>query len=280
MGRQLGRRGAVALAGTVVLAGPVIAACSTGPNYEQWAATDGAAGRINLDEIQAAFKQAESATEFERRVNEIYEGDGLVLIRVSQDDSGSGQTVEAFEDLDKDGVISDTSDDLLFSIVNKDNQNEMRGHGANGYYRSGFGGGNFLFTYLLLSSFGPGRYYYQTPRTRVRTMSNQRSAYRGGSRYRAQVSKNTNYFSRQKSFAGSKYNAASRNVSSGRQSYLNSNKRSGSFKTNSTTGVRSSWGSKGTGRSFGKASGGGGFFKGFGGAQTIVGIERGQRADS
>ena len=275
MGRQLGRRGAVALAGTMVLAGPVIAACETGPTYEQWAATDGAAGRINLDEIQAAFKQAESATEFERRVNEIYEGDGLVLIRVSQDEGGGSQTVEAFEDLDRNGVISDTSDDLLFSIVNRDEKNEMRGHGANGYYRSGFGGGNFLFTYLLLSSFGPGRYYYQTPRTSVRTMRNNRSAYRGGSRYRAQVSKNSSYFNRQKNFAGSKYNSAKRNVSSGRQSYLNNQKRTRSFKTNSTTGVRSAWGSKGTGRGFGKASGGGGFFKGFGGAQTIIGIERG-----
>ena len=275
MGKQLGRRGAAALAGTMVLAGPVIAACESGPTFDQWAATDGAAGRINLDEIQAAFKQAESATAFERRVNEIFEGDGLVLIRVSQDESANSQTVEAFEDLDGDGVISDTTDDLLFSIVNRDDRNEMRGHGANGYYNSGFGGGNFLFTYLLLSSFGPGRYYYQTPRTSVRTMRNNRSAFRGGSRYRAQVSKNSSFFNRQKSFSGSKYNSAKRNVSTGRQSYLNNQKRSGTFKTNSTTGVRSAWGSKGTGRSFGKASGGGGFFKGFGGAQTIIGIERG-----
>ena len=71
--------------GGIVATAPLIAACGGGPSYEDWAATDGAAGRINLDDVQAAFKDSESATEFERRVNEIYEGDGLVLIRAKQD---------------------------------------------------------------------------------------------------------------------------------------------------------------------------------------------------
>ena len=80
MRKVIGRRKIVAVAGTMVLAGPALAACAMGPTYEQWAETDGAAGRINLEEVQEAFKKSESPSEFERRVNEIYEGDSLVLI--------------------------------------------------------------------------------------------------------------------------------------------------------------------------------------------------------
>ena len=102
MSRKLRKRTLAVLAGGVLVSGPVFAACSSGPTYDQWAATDGAAGRINLDAVQEAYKESKSATEFEKRVNRIYEGDGIVLIRASQD--GSRQMVEAFEDLNGDGA--------------------------------------------------------------------------------------------------------------------------------------------------------------------------------
>ena len=74
--RKLGIR---ATAGLAVAAAPVAAACSSGPtssgpSYEDWATTDGAAGRINLEDVQTAFKESESVTDFEKRVNEIFEG--------------------------------------------------------------------------------------------------------------------------------------------------------------------------------------------------------------
>ena len=80
-----------------------------------------------------------------------------MFIRARQD--GERLTLEGYEDLDNNSEIDDSRDDLLFTIVKDENdQNEMRGHGANGYYNSSFGGGNFLFTYLLLSSFSRGPY--------------------------------------------------------------------------------------------------------------------------
>ena len=227
------------------------------PPYDDWAATDGAAGRINLDEVQEAFKKSESATEFERRVNEIYEGDGLVLIRSSQD--GDRLTLEGFEDLSKNGAIDDVSDDLLFTIVKEGDNKELRGHGANGYYRRPFGGGDLLFTYLILSSFG-GPYGYYTRPGRIGTLNRQRATYRASPTYRSQVTKNTNYFKSQSKFAGSSYNNASRNLSQGRKTYQSSQKQTGAFKS-SKTGVRSSWGSE--------SSGGG--FRGGGGGQVIIG---------
>ncbi|MCH8207370.1 MAG: hypothetical protein IH956_10260 [Chloroflexi bacterium] len=264
MARKLRSRGFTVLAGTMVVAGPVAAACAPGPTYDDWAATDGAAGRINLDEIQEAFKKSDSPTEFERRVNEIYEGDGLVLIRSSQE--AEGLVLNGFEDLNGNGTIEDATDDLLFSIVNKDNNNELRGHGANGYYRSSFGGGNFLFTYLLISSL-TGPRYYQTSPGRASTMRTSRANYRGSSVYRSQVSKNTRYFNRQKSFHGSRYTSASRNLSQGRTSYQSRQRSTSAFKS-SKTGVRSSWGASSRSR-------GSGGFRGGGGAQVV--IEPGRR---
>ena len=257
------------LAGTSLLAAPVAAACDSGPSYEDWAATDGAAGRINLDEVQEAFKNSDSPTEFEIRVNEIYEGDGIVLIRVEQD--GGGMTLEGWEDLNKTKEIEDGIDDRLFSIVRNNEQHEMRGYGSNGYYNSSFGAGNFLFYYLLLSGpLGGGRYYYHSTPARYNTINRTRTQYRNSGRYRTQVSKNTGYFNKQKTFAGSQYAQSSRNVSSSRQSYLSSQRSSGNFRS-SGTGVRSSWGSTSRGSSFGRSSSG---FTGGGGSLRLVGVRR------
>ena len=190
---------------------------------------------------------------------------------------GERLTLDGFEDLDDNGQIVESTDDLLFSIVkNTDNTHEMRGHGANGYYRNSFGGGNFLFTYLLISSLSPRGYYYQTPPGRTGTMNRNRTNYRNSSSYRSQVSKNTSYFNKQKSFAGSRYESASRNLSSSRSSYQNSQKTSGSF-AKSNTGVRSSWGAGRPGNRITSSSRGGGGFRGGGGAHTVIGFSRKSR---
>ena len=269
MSKKLGKRSFAALAGTMVVAGPVLAACSPGPTFDQWAATDGAAGRINLDAVQDAFKDSDSVSGFEKKVNEIYEGDGIILIRARQD--GERLTLQAYEDLNKDGTINETSDDLLFEIVQNNNQNELRGHGTNGYYNNSFGAGNFLFTYLLLSSFSRGPYFYQTSPARASTIRSSRTNYRNTTSYRSQVSRNGSFFNKQKTFAGSRFNDASRNVSSTRQTYQSSQKASGAFKS-SGTGVRSSWGS--TSRSSRGGFGSRGGARGFGGGQVIIGLKR------
>ena len=151
----------------------------------------------------------------------------------------------------------------------------MRGYGANSYYNSGFGAGNFLFTYMIISSLSPRGYYYSTPPTQARsTLTTQRNSYRNSSRYRTQVSRNGSYFSTQKGFAGSRYDSAGRNVSTSRQSYLGKQQTSGAFRK-SSTGVRSSWGrSTGATRSSSFRSGRGGFFSGGGGAQRLIGLDR------
>ena len=269
MGTKLRRVGMRTMAGALAVTVPTVAACSTGPTYDQWASTDGAAGRINLDDVQDAFKQSKSATDFERRVNEIYEGDGLVLILAREE--GEALVVEGWEDLDGNTTIESDKDDLLFSITEgDDNNHDMRGHGGNGYYQSSFGGGGFLFGYMVGSAFAPRGYYYHTSPNRGAGMTRARDRYRGSARYRSQVSRNSKYLSSNK-FKSSQYNSR---LSSGRQSYQGRQQRTGAFKS-SATGVRSSWGSASRSGGFGRGGGRSGGFRGFGGGQTIIGSQMG-----
>ena len=101
--------------------------------------------------MQTSFKGAKSVTDFENRVNQIYEGDGLVLIRAEQTDTAL--VLEGWEDLNGNYSIDDGQDEKLFSITEKDDKSyDMRGYHANSYYHSTWGPGSFLFTYLLVSS--------------------------------------------------------------------------------------------------------------------------------
>lgn len=254
-----GKLGRAAFSGGIIATAPLIAACSSGPSYEAWAATDGAAGRINLDDVQEAFRNSKSPTDFETRVNQIYEGDGIILIRAKQD--GGKLVLEGWEDLNGNNDIDDAQDDQLFSIVKENNEYDMRGHHANGYYRSHFGAGNFLFTYMIISSMNRG-YYYNTPVGRGTAMRQQRTSYRQSSRYGSQVSRNGRFASQQRGFTGSRYQQASRNVSSGRQTYQQTQKASGGFKSSSSI-------SRGSTRSS-VSRRSGGSYRGGGGAQTLL----------
>ena len=241
--------------GGLVAAAPLIAACAGEPSYEDWAATDGAAGRINLDDVQQAFKDSKSATDFEERVNQIYEGDGLVLVRAKQD--GSALTLEGWEDLNGNSEIEDASDDLLFSVVKGDNDEyDMQGHNANGYYRSHFGGGDFLFTYLIISSLSPRGYYYNTPVSRGGDLRNQRTTYRQSQSYNRQTQRNSSYNSKQASFAGSRYQQSRGNVSSNRTTYQQTQRTSGSFTNSNSVRRGSSGGFRSSSRSGGLGGGG------------------------
>ena len=260
MAPRLRKLSAALLTGGMVAGSPLIAACG-GPSYESWAATDGAAGRINLDDVQQAFKESKSATEFESRVNEIYEGDGIILVRAQQD--GDGLTLEGWEDLNGSNEIEDGRDDLLFSIVKRNDQHEMRGYHANSYYHSSFGPGSFLFGYMLATAIMPGPYFYSTPISRGPAIRQSRANYRQSSRYGSQVARNSRYTSRQQGFAGSRYQDSGRNLSSNRQTYQQTQRSSGAFRSSSSISRSSSgsgFGSASRARS-GSFSGGGGHLK-------------------
>ena len=270
MSPRISRLAMAMSAGSVLAGAPLLVACgpsSSGPTYDQWAATDGAAGRINLDDVQLAFQQSSSATEFEKRVNEIYEGDGIILIRARQD--GDRLTLEGWEDLDANNQIDDAADDQLFAIIKEDDQHQLQGYHANSYYHSHFGAGDFLFAYLLFSSLNRGPYFYQTIPDRATDIRRDRASYRGSGRYDNQLDRNRTYTSRQQTFAGSRYREAGRGVSSTRQTYQQTQRSSGAFRnsatlTRSSSISRSSTSGGGSGSTISRSSSLGGFSGGGG----------------
>lgn len=242
---------------SMIVAGPVIAGCSTGVSADDWAATEGAIGRINMEEVEEAFKKSQTVEDFEKRLNEVYEGDGIVLVR-AKDEEGK-RVIEGYEDLNGNDDLDPEQDDLLFTITNENGSNDLRGNGSNQHYRSSFGGGNFLFTYLIFSSLGRGGYGYYTPRSRVPQMESQRTNYRNSTAYAGgasggQVQKNSAYYNKQRASTG---------LSPARQSYIGTQKTSGEFRT-SNTGVRSGFGK------FGRSAGRSGGASGGGGAQVVI----------
>ena len=279
MTRSVSRKVLAVSAGGLLVSSPLLAACSPAASaepagYRQWAATDGAAGRINMEEVQTAFQDSTSASDFETRVNEIYEGDGVILVRVAQETDR--MVLDGWEDLDGNSEIDDAVDDLLFSIVRQDDRHELAGHHANSYYRSSFGGGDFLFFYLLAGGFRGNNYYYQTPPDRGPDLRRQRDTYRGGSQYRAQQETNRQYTSRQQTFQGSRYKEAGRNLGTSRSTYQSTQKATGTFRNSASfSGARSGSVSGGAGSGSGSSisKGGGGFgsggFSGGGGAAAV-----------
>ena len=279
MSGNVSRKVLAVSAGGLLVTSPLLAACTPvataePAGYRDWVATDGAAGRINMDDVQAAFQDSTSATDFETRVNEIYEGDGVILVRVAQETDR--MVLEGWEDLDGNAEVDDVVDDLMFSIVRQDGQHEMVGHHANSYYRSSFGGGDFLFFYLLAGGLRGNNYYYQTPSHRGPVLRQQRDTYRGSSRYRAQQGSNRGYTTRQQSYQGSRYQEAGRNLGNSRSTYQTVRKTTGTFRSSASfsSGRSSSTlgrAGAGSGSSISKGGGGswGGGFSGGGGAAAV-----------
>jgi len=245
------------IAGSGVIAGGSIffvASCSK--SDEQWAETSGNAGQINLEAVEEAMKSSNDVTEFEKKVNEIYTGDEMVLIEVKNE--GNEQLVSGYADLNGNLEI-DTEDEKLFTFrrwfEGNDPRYEMRGHGINSYYYHPYSPGtNLLTTYLLWSALTRPMYstvpIYYTPRPDLEGMRNYRTQYRQTPSYRNQVQTNRDFQSRMSAKHGTTYRQASPSASRQRwaaQKGVNLNKATkisqGSF-TRGKTGGRSGWGTR------------------------------------
>ena len=191
---------------------------------QDWMATDGATGRINLDAVKDALETSKDLSEFEKRVNEIYEGDNLVLIRVEE--KGTQKIISGFEDLNQSNAIEEAKDDKLFSITVDEEKYEVYGHGTNHdyYYGSDYSDdddNNKLFMHWLMhaphSTSDP--IMHQTSRTRASQMRLDRDSFRSSSAYTAQRSANKAFFTQQKASNPQAFSSSSKNVSSQRSTY-------------------------------------------------------------
>lgn len=189
-----------------------------------------AEGIVNLNEVRDAFRATHEMAVFEQRVNEIYEGEQMVVFEAKE--LSNGFQLLAREDLD--GSKSTTaSDDLLFTLSVKGREATLKGNGANDYYkatwlyeppadaatrvtevhnRSSFASSPFFWWWVL----SPGWGGYYTPMSRYDSMYAYRSGYRNSGSYRDQVSRNTSYARKN----GSSFRNTSSTMSSQRKSYV------------------------------------------------------------
>jgi hypothetical protein len=229
----------------------------TGLSASEWLETDGAAGRINMDDVQQAYREAfgpngRGLSWFEQRVNEIYEGDHLILIQSQR--LADRVEVSGWEDLNDNKRLDENEDDKLFTIsqeLQDGGAYEVRGHGVNAYYvhQSPFDG--FLTGYLLGQMFSSGQTVYVTPPPRQDELATYRSTWRGSPGYRAQQSRNVEYGRS----AGARYGSAvtAQPVSPARSSYQQRQVNSGGFRATTSTSRSISSGAKSGGSKGGSA---------------------------
>lgn len=121
----------------VVAGASLLGGCDESPQLmEQWLDAPGTMGFINLEEVQKSFQEAEEVGAFETRVNQVFEGDGLV--RLQRQEKDGGYLLQGCEDLNWDNAPGCQGDDLLFSLLVAGGTATLVGEGVNRYYRSTF----------------------------------------------------------------------------------------------------------------------------------------------
>jgi hypothetical protein len=277
---RLLRAGAIALGA----AGAVAIACSGGGASQsqaasEWVQTDGAAGRINLDDVRQAYKDSFGSdgfdvAKFEQAVNRIYEGDHIILVQVQQ--QGNQVAVSGWEDLNDNKQLDTSGDDKLFTITQDLRENSgytVQGYGANGYYHESSPFSGFLPGFFLGHLLSGGRTTYITPPLVYDSLSSSRATFRSSSSYQQQKDRNAAYGSSVRGRYGSSVDA--QHVSPARSSYQQRAVSSGGFRSSgsgsrSITGGKSDGGSGSKGGvSGGKSGGTSGGIKGGGGLMAL-----------
>ena len=184
-----------------------------GQAANKWAESPGTSGFINLDEIQKASLENQKTEDFEKRVNEIFEGDNLVLLDVQGKQNGFVLTgVEDLNGNEQPDAAPGAGDEVVFQMtvsgsgpknatlvgagVNRDftsrytypMPNIDRNYAQNYYRQHGY------YPYYSHYYYYPG-YRYYTPRRRYGYLRTYRTTYRTSPRYRTQIGRNNTYMS-------------------------------------------------------------------------------------
>jgi hypothetical protein len=167
-----------------------LAGCE-GPTKDQgkdrWATTENLNVQIDWDKVNKAYEQAAGPEDFEKRVNEIYEGDEIISVAV-QDLDDKTQVVTGFFDKNASGTVDEP--EKVFTI-----RREVTGEGTGQYSTQGHGyyagyhspmlsiASGMLMGAMLSSALSPGyapmyRQPYTTDAARRGELRNQRASYR------------------------------------------------------------------------------------------------------
>lgn len=177
--------------------------------YDNWADTKATNNNLNMAEVKKAIDDAKDPSDLEERINKIYEGDGVVVIKVESTPDGR-KKISGWEDLNQDGV----EDEELFSAIMGEKDVELQGHGSNSYYHESY---HFSPPVVIGSPFWwtvPLYIGYHTPMTRVSVITRTRTVYRNSPIYKDQRSKNASYVSQAKKQYGNNFDKAQKEAAS------------------------------------------------------------------
>lgn len=191
-------------------------------------------GFVNLNAVRDAFKSNQSMPDFEKRTNEIFEGDHMVVFEAKE--ISNGFVLKAREDLDDSKSTTD-ADDLIFTLTVQGRTATLQGAGVNEYYkeswlfelpteeqqksvvhhhRSSMSSSPFFWWWVM----SPGWHGYHTPMYRYDSMYSSRNIYRRSSAYNSQRSNNRAFGTQMGQKYGNSYHSAASAVSPQRKSYV------------------------------------------------------------
>lgn len=225
----------------------------------QWAASPGTAGFINLDDVKKAFQKTPKITDFEKRVNEIFEGDGIILLEMTK--TSDGMKLRGIEDLNKNGNI-DKDDETVFTLTtNRKAKNAtLKGEGVNKYYSETFAyspaveqneqqeyaRSGYRPTHFRRYHYWGGPRYY-TPYLAYSMLGSHRRSYRRSSAFRTQINTNNAFATQMEKRHSTKYSNAVTSPSAGRKRHISRTAGSSGFRNGLVQGrSQSGWGVRNT----------------------------------
>lgn len=220
--------------------------------------------KINLDEVQKAFFESKGSDfkswmgAFEKRVNEIYDGEEIVSIDATRENNklvvtgyidnkkepGFQKDDQKLFSIEQTGEV--VNNDMPYKVANYDGTTHYVGHRSildNPFIQM------MMFSHMM--NMWGGRYY--TPYDRMGPLGSHRTAWRSSPQYETQKAANQGFMSRFKSKAGGGLQSKS-TFGSGGFSTGTTEKRRSWFGGSSTSGSSSStsmWGGRRSGSSSG-----------------------------
>ncbi len=159
--------------------------CSTEKDnrVDRWATTENTNVQIDWDKVNQAYKDANGPEDFEKRVNEIYEGDEVISVAVA-DSTDKTQVVTGFFDKNKSGSVDEG--EKIFTIKREPTpegaQVQTTGYGPYAGYHSPFMSivSGMVVGSMISSMFMPSYVpvAYVTSGSRVDSLHSNRNAYR------------------------------------------------------------------------------------------------------
>lgn len=175
---------ASALIVALTSAGTACAPDSNKDRVERWATTENTNVKIDWDKVNQAYRDANGPEDFEKRVNEIYEGDEIISIAVHDQDD-KVQVVTGFFDKNTNGAVDEG--EKIFTIKREptgegEGQYQIAGYGPYAGYHSPFFSivSGMVVGSMISNLFAP-RYVpvtYVTSHARLGDLHSHRSSYR------------------------------------------------------------------------------------------------------